>query len=149
MFGVASALLTPGRSTAFFAGMQFGSWTNFEAGSLANTLTIIVLPLGTLVAQRLSSNPSHFSTTVEGSGASRSSGIPLRNKAGALVSSWVTSVRRDTATIVSKIEAGGGNSTGGEKMDITDREHRSIEDIEAGSNGIRVNRKLTSREEAA
>ena len=150
--------------------MQFGAWTNFEAGSLANTLIIIVLPLGTLVAQRLSSNPSQFNSAGLGGAdpSSRSSGAPLRSGPGGLVSSWLSSARRQGSGVggtsgnhgvVSRIETGGRYkaATMNEKMDPVDRELRSIdEDLEAGaaasttgSGGIRVDRELSTREERA
>ncbi|KAK3942816.1 fungal pheromone mating factor STE2 GPCR-domain-containing protein [Diplogelasinospora grovesii] len=54
---------------AVFASLQWGSWTNFESGSLTQTSVIVVLPLGALVAQRISSAPSQ-----SGSGGLKNSG---------------------------------------------------------------------------
>ena len=42
--------------------MEFVSWRTFEPGSLTQTSVILVLPLGTLIAQRLA-NPAWFGTT--------------------------------------------------------------------------------------
>ncbi|KAK3349085.1 fungal pheromone mating factor STE2 GPCR-domain-containing protein [Lasiosphaeria hispida] len=45
-----------------FAGLEFGTFLNFESASLTQTSVIVVLPLGTLVAQRLA-NPTWFNAT--------------------------------------------------------------------------------------
>ncbi len=44
-----------------FAALEFVNWDSFEAASLTQTSVIIVLPLGTLVAQRLAS-PTWFAS---------------------------------------------------------------------------------------
>ncbi|KAK0750784.1 GPCR fungal pheromone mating factor, partial [Schizothecium vesticola] len=56
-----------------FAGLEFGIFYNFESATLTQTSVVVVLPLGTLVAQRLA-NPGWFtapssngSTTAAGS----------------------------------------------------------------------------------
>ncbi|OAA65021.1 mating-type alpha-pheromone receptor PreB [Cordyceps fumosorosea ARSEF 2679] len=41
-----------------FAGLEWAKFTNFEAGSLTLTAVIIILPLGTLAAQRISAKGS-------------------------------------------------------------------------------------------
>ena len=43
---------------AVFAGLEWAKFTNFEAASLTMTSVIIILPLGTLMAQRISSQGS-------------------------------------------------------------------------------------------
>ncbi|KAJ6784461.1 hypothetical protein PWT90_02879 [Aphanocladium album] len=43
---------------SIFAGLEWAKFTNFEAGSLTLTTVIIILPLGTLTAQRISSSGS-------------------------------------------------------------------------------------------
>lgn len=45
-------------SAAVFAGLEWANFTNFEAASLTMTSVIIILPLGTLMAQRISSQGS-------------------------------------------------------------------------------------------
>ncbi|KAK1832024.1 fungal pheromone mating factor STE2 GPCR-domain-containing protein [Podospora conica] len=55
-----------------FAALEFGVFYNFESASLTQTSVIVVLPLGTLVAQRLA-NPSWLSTT-SGSGSTTAAG---------------------------------------------------------------------------
>ncbi|KAK3316946.1 pheromone receptor [Apodospora peruviana] len=98
-----------------FAILQFIASVDFGAGSLAQTSVIIVLPLGTLVAQRLA-NPTVFShplgdnsnpsSSHVGTGGSRSSKRPLLMMSGSHVSrssSHPTShhqLSRPTATAV-------------------------------------------------
>ncbi|AEO59368.1 hypothetical protein MYCTH_2032939, partial [Thermothelomyces thermophilus ATCC 42464] len=48
-------------TTVVFSGLEFGNWERFEPASITQTSVIVVLPLGTLVAQRLA-NPSWFGT---------------------------------------------------------------------------------------
>ncbi|EGX90334.1 mating-type alpha-pheromone receptor PreB [Cordyceps militaris CM01] len=43
---------------SIFAGLEWAKFTNFESGSLTLTSVIIILPLGTLAAQRISSQGS-------------------------------------------------------------------------------------------
>ncbi|TQW00129.1 mating-type alpha-pheromone receptor PreB [Cordyceps javanica] len=43
---------------AIFAGLEWGKFTNFEAGSLTVTSVVIIMPLGTLAAQRISAQGS-------------------------------------------------------------------------------------------
>lgn len=43
---------------AIFAGLEWAKFTNFESGSLTLTSVIIILPLGTLAAQRISGQSS-------------------------------------------------------------------------------------------
>lgn len=43
---------------AIFAGLEWAKFTNFESGSLTLTSVILILPLGTLTAQRISSQGS-------------------------------------------------------------------------------------------
>ncbi|AEO64698.1 uncharacterized protein THITE_2030206, partial [Thermothielavioides terrestris NRRL 8126] len=59
---------TPPSPLLVFSALEFQQWDNFESASLTQTSVIIVLPLGTLVAQRLA-NPAWF-----GTGAASSSG---------------------------------------------------------------------------
>ncbi|KAF6835008.1 pheromone receptor 2 [Colletotrichum musicola] len=40
---------------ALFAALEWGRWTNFESGSVTYTSVVVFLPLGTLVASRISS----------------------------------------------------------------------------------------------
>ncbi len=49
-----------------FAGLEWGAFHNFESGSLTSTSVIIILPLGTLVAQRIAT-----AGTLASNGASR------------------------------------------------------------------------------
>lgn len=55
-----------------FAGLEFGIFYNFESATLTQTSVVVVLPLGTLVAQRLA-NPGWF-TTPSSSGSTTAAG---------------------------------------------------------------------------
>lgn len=58
--------------------MEFADWDNFESASLTQTSVVIVLPLGTLVAQRLA-NPAWFGSGAGVTGA----GVDSANSTGA------------------------------------------------------------------
>jgi len=58
--------------------MEFANWDDFESASLTQTSVVIVLPLGTLVAQRLA-NPGWFGT---GPGTTGAGGIDSANSTG-------------------------------------------------------------------
>lgn len=55
-----------------FSGLEFANFPNFESASLTQTSVILVLPLGTLIAQRLA-DPAAFSSTASDSAATNSS----------------------------------------------------------------------------
>ncbi|KAF3760965.1 hypothetical protein M406DRAFT_26133, partial [Cryphonectria parasitica EP155] len=50
----------------FFAGLQYSGKVQFEPGSLLYTSVLVVMPLGTLVAQRIA-DPAAFNSEVSGS----------------------------------------------------------------------------------
>ncbi|KAL2172346.1 hypothetical protein VTG60DRAFT_6185 [Thermothelomyces hinnuleus] len=57
-----------------FSALEFGNWERFEPASITQTSVIVVLPLGTLVAQRLA-NPSWFGTGQNVPDSTRSTGM--------------------------------------------------------------------------
>lgn len=59
--------------TVIFAGLQYSWSVQFEPGSLLYTSVLIVLPLGTLVAQRIA-DPAAFNSEI--SATARVSGMP-------------------------------------------------------------------------
>ncbi|KAH7313792.1 fungal pheromone mating factor STE2 GPCR-domain-containing protein [Stachybotrys elegans] len=90
-----------------FTGLQWGHFTNFEAASLTLTSVAVILPLGTIAAQRMASSGSNISYPTSGasSGAYRvgdsnsaGSSAPLKKHVGSFSS-------RGTATILSRCEA--------------------------------------------
>jgi len=117
--------------------LEFGNFTNFESGSLTMTSVIVVLPLGTLVAQRLATAPS--TTAQTGSGNSRSS-----NKSGSkkgFLSSWSHRSGGLASQVTSRIQ----RSPPKEKPDHVDLELQRI--INDDSNGIWVDRDIEQRSE--
>lgn len=111
---------------AFFAGLEWGPWTDYEFGSLTYTSVVVVLPLGTLAAQRIA-NPSAFScaddTKPPSSGAS--------NKEPFL-KSW------HSATVSSRVESEGQD---GGRYDFSKYEGADAE------KGVRVARQIEHHEE--
>ncbi|EFX04461.1 mating-type alpha-pheromone receptor [Grosmannia clavigera kw1407] len=69
-----------------FAAMEFGSFTNFESGSLMLTSVVIVLPLGTLIAQHMTDEAARRiygrvgASENSGSGYTRTSDTAASNK---------------------------------------------------------------------
>lgn len=59
------------QSPVVFAGLEWGHWINFESASLTLTSVAIILPLGTLTAQRMASNGSNFSYSSAGDSSVR------------------------------------------------------------------------------
>ncbi|KAL2178390.1 fungal pheromone mating factor STE2 GPCR-domain-containing protein [Thermothelomyces heterothallicus CBS 202.75] len=57
-----------------FSALEFGNWERFEPASITQTSVIVILPLGTLVAQRLA-NPSWFGTGQSVPDSPRSTGM--------------------------------------------------------------------------
>ncbi|KAL2149018.1 hypothetical protein VTH82DRAFT_1704 [Thermothelomyces myriococcoides] len=57
-----------------FSALEFCDWERFEPASITQTSVIVVLPLGTLIAQRLA-NPGWFGTGQSASDSSRSAGV--------------------------------------------------------------------------
>ncbi|KAK4033260.1 hypothetical protein C8A01DRAFT_40296 [Parachaetomium inaequale] len=102
-----------------FSTLEFRDWKRFEPASLTQTSVIIVLPLGTLVAQRLA-NPSWFGTTghhtdnsVGGSAGATSSTMSRGGRGGGM--SGITTSTTPTSTakrpLLGSIRS--NNTTGG------------------------------------
>ncbi|KAK4150720.1 fungal pheromone mating factor STE2 GPCR-domain-containing protein [Chaetomidium leptoderma] len=102
-----------------FAALKFGEWQRFEPGSLTQTSVLTVLPLGTLVAQRLA-NPGWFNSEHGAGGrggGGRGGGGGSANSTGTgLTSSQISRGGMSTATTakrpllmsVRSNESGGG-----------------------------------------
>lgn len=63
-----------------FAALEWGRWTNFESGSVTYTSVVVFLPLGTLVASRISSG-----STSQGDNHQSGPGCKCSATSGALV----------------------------------------------------------------
>ncbi|KAH6842336.1 fungal pheromone mating factor STE2 GPCR-domain-containing protein [Chaetomium sp. MPI-CAGE-AT-0009] len=99
-----------------FAALEFIQWDRFEPGSMTQTSVIIVLPLGTLIAQRLA-NPAWFgtghgdTTSSSGSNNTNTTGTAASSvlSRGALSGVTAASARRPLLTSVrSNTSVGGG-----------------------------------------
>ncbi|ROT40924.1 pheromone receptor [Sodiomyces alkalinus F11] len=126
-----------------FAGLQWGDWTIFQAGSVTYTSVVIFLPLGGLVAQRASFSSSTYELARNDTGTGNSI-TPL--KFGSHFGTNPTDSTCVPSTVTSRIEA----TRSRDIVDPIDLELREID--EGGSNpaekgGVRVNREFDRREE--
>lgn len=145
-----------------FVALQISDKINFETGSLVYTSIIIVLPLGTLVAQRLA-DPGAFNSEVSRASASgnapgrydnSSSGKRPLLRAGSQRDNTATvySGLRDSKTgqgktgVVSTISSDPYAKRGSNTMGAVDMELAQIDgDLESGR--VRVNRDFQQSEE--
>ncbi|KAH7259991.1 hypothetical protein MRS44_008632 [Fusarium solani] len=132
-----------------FAGLEWGHWINFESASLTLTSVAIILPMGTLTAQRMAQNGSNFSYSSAGDSSVRynasfsgrgagSSMVPLK------ASSFST---HRTATTVERAPAVFARCEAG----MSSRDRMNPVDLELGKydsdSHVRVDRNLTQHEE--
>ncbi|KAK0615291.1 fungal pheromone mating factor STE2 GPCR-domain-containing protein [Bombardia bombarda] len=83
-----------------FSSLQFTSQENFESGSLAQTSVIVLLPLGTLVAQRLA-NPNFFTTTASSSSSKSRSGLGNSAATSTIGSTTVSTINSTRPLLIS------------------------------------------------
>jgi pheromone alpha factor receptor len=121
------------KNSAFFAGLEYGPWTAYEFGSLTYTSVVVMLPLGTLAAQRLA-NPSAFSSPDDSKPDSSSS-----NKEPFL-KSW------HSATVSSRVESNSSSNHGQNNM--RDDGFAKYEGADA-EKGVRIARQIEHRQEMA
>ncbi|KAI9150425.1 Tumor susceptibility protein [Paramyrothecium foliicola] len=104
-----------------FAGLEWGQFTNFESASLTLTSVAVILPLGTLAAQRMSrsNNVAYQSETPSGQGAllpgTANSSLPLK------ATSYSSNSRSDTTpltSVLSRCEAGRSTTRGLDALDL-------------------------------
>lgn len=129
--------------------MEWGHWINFESASLTLTSVAIILPMGTLTAQRMAQNGSNFSYSSAGDSSVRynasfsgrgagSSMVPLK------ASSFST---HRTATTVERAPAVFARCEAG----MSSRDRMNPVDLELGKydsdSHVRVDRNLTQHEE--
>lgn len=148
--------------TVLFVALQVSEKINFETGSLVYTSIIIILPLGTLVAQRLA-DPGAFNSEVNrasGNGTDHDgSGVPSSGKRP-LLPAWnqcdntatVYSGPRGSKSgqgktgVVSTISSDPFAKRGSDPMGAIDMELARIDgDLESGR--VRVNRDFEQSEE--
>ncbi|KUI56701.1 hypothetical protein VP1G_03984 [Cytospora mali] len=146
-----------------FAGLQYTDKLTFEAGSMLYTAVIIVLPLGTLVAQRIA-DPGAFNSELS-AGSTRPSNVPDRYDTIAsgkkpLLPTWSQSDNNSTVFSGRSGNKSGLGKTGitstissvrhynevGEPMGSVDLELARIDgDLELGR--VRVDREIKRSEE--
>lgn len=100
--------------TVIFAALEFGDYDRFEPGSITQTSVIVVLPLGTLVAQRLA-NPAWFGTGTGGAPSADSTGLTSSStsRGGGAASTTSTAKRPLLMSVRSNNGVGGRDSGGG------------------------------------
>lgn len=150
--------------TVIFAGLQYSNTLNFEPGSMLYTAVIIVLPLGTLVAQRIA-DPGAFNSeltaesTIPGNTPDRYNTLGASGKKP-LLPTWSQSDNNSTVFSGRSGSKSGVSNTGitstissmrhcnenGEPMGSVDLELARIDgDIEMGR--VRVDREIRRSEE--
>ncbi|KAJ4325779.1 pheromone alpha factor receptor [Fusarium piperis] len=131
-----------------FAGLEWGHWLNFESASLTLTSVAIILPMGTLAAQRMASSGSNFSCSSGGdssvrynpsfSGRGAGSMAPL--KAASFSTHHTATTVERTPAVFARCEAG-----------MSSRDRMNPIDLELGKydsdSHVRVDRNLTQHEE--
>ncbi|OIW29183.1 hypothetical protein CONLIGDRAFT_704670 [Coniochaeta ligniaria NRRL 30616] len=116
---------------AVFAGLEYGTWAAYEFGSLTYTSVVVVLPLGTLVAQRIA-NPGAFTAPEDSKPrSSRGNGLPF-------LKSW------HSHTVSSRVESNGNSSR--DKNSGPDDGFAKYEGADA-EKGVRVARQIEHHEE--
>jgi len=122
--------------SAVFAGLEFGTFQSFESGSLTLTSVIIILPLGTLVAQRLAAAGTFASPA--GRYASHSSDSKKR-----FVGTWSHHSNKPSG---SSSAATAARVSTKERVDPIDLELQRIEESEQPApNGIWVTRNISQQ----
>ncbi|UPL04202.1 hypothetical protein LCI18_015136 [Fusarium solani-melongenae] len=132
-----------------FAGLEWGHWINFESASLTLTSVAIILPMGTLAAQRMAQNGSNFSCSSAGdssvrynpSFSGRGAGSSMAPLKGSSFSTHRTATTVERAPAVfARCEAG-----------MSSRDRMNSVDLELGKydsdSHVRVDRNLTQHEE--
>ncbi|KAK3192865.1 pheromone alpha factor receptor [Lecanicillium sp. MT-2017a] len=112
---------------AIFAGLEWGKFTNFEAGSLTTISVIIILPLGTLTAQRISQAGSQSYVSGHSKRTSR--------RRWGLKSSSVTSASNDVSQTKQSTSVVSRSDTGTQipRMDHIDLELSQIDGFRESS----------------
>ncbi|KAM0428164.1 hypothetical protein ACHAPT_007064 [Fusarium lateritium] len=130
-----------------FAGLEWGHWLNFESASLTLTSVAIILPMGTLTAQRMANSGSNISyPSGDSSGARYGASFSGRGGLVPLKPSSFSTNR--TATTVERVPAVFAHCEAG--MSSQDRINPPV-DLELGKydadSHVRVDRNLSQHEE--
>ncbi|KAL2753962.1 hypothetical protein ACRALDRAFT_2028490 [Sodiomyces alcalophilus JCM 7366] len=126
-----------------FAGLQWGTWREFGAGSVTYTSVMIFLPLGTLIAQRASVPSSAYDLARDNTGTGNSI-TPL--KFGSQTGTNPTDSTFVPSTVTSRVEA----TRSRDIVDPIDVELLEIDEEESSAaekGGVRINRQFDRREE--
>ncbi|CAK7216143.1 pheromone alpha factor receptor [Sporothrix curviconia] len=81
-----------------FAAMELGGFTTFEAGSLTYTSVIVLLPLGSLIAQSVTRSDSYIMHSGNSGGSAASGSRNTRNGSGSAGAAGVGGAYRRAAT---------------------------------------------------
>ncbi|RSL72288.1 hypothetical protein CEP54_000979 [Fusarium duplospermum] len=129
-----------------FAGLEWGHWINFESASLTLTSVAIILPMGTLTAQRMAQNGSNLSYSSAGDSSVRyNASFSGRGAGSSMVPLKASSFR--TATTVERAPAVFARCEAG----MSSRDRMNPVDLELGKydsdSHVRVDRNVTQHEE--
>ncbi|KAH6897499.1 fungal pheromone mating factor STE2 GPCR-domain-containing protein [Thelonectria olida] len=131
-----------------FAGLEWAHFTNFESASLTLTSVAIILPLGTLAAQRIAhstnlSNPTG-SSSCSRYGTHPGTGSSMRPLKPSSIATGTTA----QSSILSRCEAGGMSASFHDHRDSGGLELGKLsEEIELHGSQVRINRNLVQHEE--
>ena len=137
-------------SIVIFTALEFRHYANFEAASLALTSVVIMLPLGTLAAQRMSKSAglvyatrsSHYNDGIMIADRADST-QPLKPTPSLTVSSRNTGPTPQ-ASVYSRCEA---IPVGSSRQDPVDLELGQIDGFTMGTGHVRVDRDFEQHEE--
>lgn len=135
-------------SAVVFCGLQWGTYTNFEASSLTLTSVVIILPMGTLAAQRIAHSGGSF---IYSSGAASAADRGFQgsiNSRTPLKGSFSTASRGTggpQVSLSSRCEAGMSSRDQLHPEDVEMGRVRS--DYKMGSGQVHVQRNLEQYEE--
>ncbi|KAK5994911.1 hypothetical protein PT974_03299 [Cladobotryum mycophilum] len=133
-----------------FTGLEWAHFATFEAGSLALTSVILILPLGTLAAQRVAQSPSvshtsdfsggTYKTSRSGTHPSKASSRSPFSTNGSSTTAAAASSRADTLINNPSRSCEEGTASSRERLDPIELELRHIEGYHDPSNYRRMQR---------
>lgn len=126
--------------------MEWGHFQRFESASLVYTSVVIILPLGTLVAQRVALNGTRAGMSSHGTNATDpSSATPFRTDFGGATRVG-SGTQHSSAVVSSRVEAGSYHS-GKERAHPLDRELEKIDNDDHEMGRVMVNTEFDRCEE--
>ncbi|KAI7915715.1 hypothetical protein M9X92_008277 [Pyricularia oryzae] len=140
-----------------FAGLYYGNFGQFESASLTITSVVLVLPLGTLVAQRLAVNNtvagSSANTDMDDKLAFLGNATTVTSSAAGFAGSSASATRSRLASPRQHSQLSTSVSAGKPRADPIDLELQRIDDEDddfsrsGSAGGVRVERSIERREE--